>query len=113
MVANLSESRPTMLNVAVDGVVFENAYQIGIWRYFYEVMNRLNGRVRYDLWLRRNPVQACPVGISLRRDSARKPFPLPTVKLNPDVKDIFAFRYEDFTVENYEAHPHIKAKVAV
>jgi thymidylate synthase len=35
------------------------------------------------------------------------------MRINPDVKDIFAFRYEDFKLENYQAHPHIKAEVAV
>ena len=44
---------------------------------------------------------------------SRKPFPLPTMKINPEVKDIFAFQYEDFTLENYECHPGIKAPVAV
>ena len=44
---------------------------------------------------------------------SRKPFPLPTLKINPLVKDIFNFRYEDFTLENYECHPAIKAPVAV
>jgi thymidylate synthase len=44
---------------------------------------------------------------------SRKPFPLPTMKINPAVKDIFAFQYEDFTLENYECHPGIKAPVAV
>jgi thymidylate synthase len=44
---------------------------------------------------------------------SRKPFPLPTMKINPAVKDIFAFKYEDFTLENYECHPGIKAPVAV
>jgi thymidylate synthase len=44
---------------------------------------------------------------------ARKPFPLPTMKINPDVKDIFSFKFEDFTLENYESHPGIKAPVAV
>lgn len=39
--------------------------------------------------------------------------PLPTMRINPDVKDIFSFRYEDFTLENYDPHPHIKAEVAV
>ena len=39
--------------------------------------------------------------------------PLPTMKINPDVKDIFAFRYEDFVLEGYDPHPHIKAEVAV
>lgn len=43
----------------------------------------------------------------------RKPHPLPQMRLNPEVKDIFGFRFEDFTLENYEAHPHIKAPVAV
>jgi thymidylate synthase len=38
---------------------------------------------------------------------------LPSMKLNPAVNDIFAFRYEDFTLENYDPHPHIKAAVAV
>jgi thymidylate synthase len=44
---------------------------------------------------------------------SRKPFPLPIMKINPAVKDIFAFQYEDFTLENYECHPGIKAPVAV
>ena len=39
--------------------------------------------------------------------------PLPTLKINPEVNDIFAFRFEDFTLENYDPHPHIKAAVAV
>jgi len=39
--------------------------------------------------------------------------PLPTMKINPQVKDIFAFRYEDFALEGYDPHPHIRAEVAV
>ncbi|RZL54773.1 MAG: thymidylate synthase, partial [Pedobacter sp.] len=38
---------------------------------------------------------------------------LPTMKINPDVKDIFDFKFEDFTLENYDPHPHIKGIVAV
>jgi thymidylate synthase len=38
---------------------------------------------------------------------------LPTMQINPEVKDLFAFRYEDFTLMNYDPHPHIKAAVAV
>ena len=44
---------------------------------------------------------------------SRTPFPLPTMKLNPAVKNIFDFRFEDFTLENYQSHPAIKAPVAV
>ncbi len=44
---------------------------------------------------------------------SRETFPLPTMKLNPEVKDIFGFRFEDFTLENYQSHPGIKAPVAV
>ncbi|MFT5123236.1 MAG: thymidylate synthase [Kiritimatiellia bacterium] len=44
---------------------------------------------------------------------AREPFPLPTMQLNPDVKDIFGFTIDDFELLNYQAHPHIKAPVAV
>jgi len=44
---------------------------------------------------------------------SRNPFPLPTMKLNPEVKDIFNFNSEDFTLENYQCHPAIKAPVAV
>jgi thymidylate synthase len=43
----------------------------------------------------------------------RKPFPLPEMKLNPSVKDIFSFRYEDFSLENYQAHPGIKGEISV
>jgi thymidylate synthase len=43
----------------------------------------------------------------------RAPRPLPTMTLNPTVKDLFAFRYEDFKLEGYNPHPHIKAEVAV
>ena len=44
---------------------------------------------------------------------SRAPKALPTMRINPDVKDIFAFRFEDFTLDNYDPHPHIKAMVAV
>jgi len=44
---------------------------------------------------------------------SRDPKPLPTMKINPEVKDIFDFKFEDFELENYEAHPHIKGIVAV
>ncbi|WP_179413579.1 thymidylate synthase [Mucilaginibacter sp. E4BP6] len=44
---------------------------------------------------------------------SREPRPLPTMKINPDVKDIFSFKYEDFSLENYDPHPHIKGSVAV
>ena len=44
---------------------------------------------------------------------ARKPFPLPTMRINPKVKSIFDFTFEDFTLENYQFHPPIKAPVAV
>ena len=44
---------------------------------------------------------------------SREPLPLPVMRLNPAVTDLFAFRYEDFTLENYQSHPAIKAPVAV
>lgn len=44
---------------------------------------------------------------------SRKPYPLPAMKLNPVVKNIFDFTYEDFSLENYQSHPAIKAEVAV
>ncbi len=43
----------------------------------------------------------------------REPFPLPVMKINPDVKSIFDFKFEDFELVNYQAHPHIKGKVAI
>ncbi|WP_118949634.1 thymidylate synthase [Taibaiella helva] len=48
-----------------------------------------------------------------RLQLTRTPFALPQMKLNPEVRDLFAFTYEDFTLEHYESHPHIKAPVAV
>lgn len=48
-----------------------------------------------------------------RMQLARSPRPLPTLRINAAVKDIFALRYEDFALEGYDPHPHIKAAVAV
>ncbi|WP_323002631.1 thymidylate synthase [Denitromonas sp.] len=48
-----------------------------------------------------------------RLQLSRTPRPLPTLKINPAVNDLFAFRFEDFTLEGYEPHPHIAAPVAV
>lgn len=39
--------------------------------------------------------------------------PLPTMKINPEVKDLFSFEFEDFELQNYDPHPHIKAEVSV
>ena len=44
---------------------------------------------------------------------SRDPRPLPQMRINPEIKSIFDFQYEDFTLENYDPHPHIKADVAV
>ena len=44
---------------------------------------------------------------------SREPRPLPQMRLNPDVKNIFDFKYEDFELLNYDPHPHIKGIVAV
>ncbi len=44
---------------------------------------------------------------------SRKPYPLPVMKINPGIKSIFDFKFEDFELVGYEAHPHIKATVAV
>jgi len=48
-----------------------------------------------------------------RLQLTREPRPLPKLRLNPQVKDLFAFRYEDIVLEGYDPHPHIKAEVAV
>jgi thymidylate synthase len=44
---------------------------------------------------------------------SRTPYPMPHMKINPSVKDIFSFRFEDFELENYQFYPHIKADVAI
>jgi thymidylate synthase len=49
----------------------------------------------------------------VREQLQRTPYPLPQMQLNPEVKDLLDFKYEDFTLLNYQAHPHIKGVVAV
>ena len=48
-----------------------------------------------------------------RLQLSREPYALPQMKINPDVDDIFGFRFEDFELLNYQSHPHIKAPIAV
>lgn len=60
-----------------------------------------------DVHLYSNHVEQAKLQLS------RTPFALPVMKINPGVKDLFDFKFEDFTLENYEAHPHIKGLVAV
>ena len=48
-----------------------------------------------------------------RLQLTREPRALPTMRINPDIRDIDAFTFEDFTLENYDPHPHIKAEVSV
>lgn len=60
-----------------------------------------------DVHLYSNHVEQAKLQLS------RTPYTLPTIKLNAEVKDLFAFQFEDFILENYECHPHIKAVVAV
>jgi len=48
-----------------------------------------------------------------RAQLQREPGPLPRLKLNPEIHDIFAFRFEDIVIDDYDAQPHIKAPVAV
>lgn len=49
----------------------------------------------------------------VNRQLSREPRPLPVMKLNPEIRDIFSFNFEDFTLENYDPHPGIKAPVAI
>jgi thymidylate synthase len=60
-----------------------------------------------DVHLYNNHIEQAKLQLS------REPFPLPTMKINPSVKNIFDFTFEDFTLENYQHHPHIKGEVAV
>lgn len=49
----------------------------------------------------------------VREQLSREPRPFPVMKINPEVKDLFSFTYEDFTLEGYEPHGAIKAPIAV
>ncbi|MBO4307964.1 MAG: thymidylate synthase [Bacteroidales bacterium] len=60
-----------------------------------------------DAHIYNNHMEQCKLQLT------REPRPLPTMHMNPDVKNIFDFRFEDFTLENYNPHPHIKGEVAV
>ncbi len=54
-----------------------------------------------------NHIDQCKLQLS------RKPYPLPTMKINPEVKDIFGFNFDDFELVNYQSHPHIKGEISV
>jgi len=54
-----------------------------------------------------NHIDQCKLQIS------REPYPFPEMKINPAVKNVFDFRFEDFTLENYQYHPHIKGDISV
>ena len=60
-----------------------------------------------DVHLYSNHVEQAKLQLS------REPRPLPTMKIDPSVKDLFLFKYENFVLENYDPHPHIKAAVSV
>lgn len=60
-----------------------------------------------DVHLYRNHLEQAQLQLT------REPRPLPQMKINPEVKDIFAFTIDDFQLENYDPHPHIKAQVSV
>ena len=60
-----------------------------------------------DAHLYQNHVQQARLQLS------REPRPLPTMTINPQVRTIFDFQYDDFRLENYDPHPHIRAPVAV
>ena len=49
----------------------------------------------------------------VEKQLSREPYPLPTMRITPEITDIFAFKYEDFTLENYQSHRRIKAPIAV
>lgn len=49
----------------------------------------------------------------VRLQLSREPYPLPKMSINPAITDIFSFQYEDFKLENYQAHPHIKGDIAI
>jgi thymidylate synthase len=60
-----------------------------------------------DVHLYSNHVEQAKLQLS------RRPYPLPVMQLNPEIRDIFGFQYEDFTLGNYQFHPAIKASVAI
>jgi thymidylate synthase len=60
-----------------------------------------------DVHLYNNHIEQAKLQLS------RTPFAIPQIKINPEVNDLFSFKFEDFTLENYQSHPHIKAPVAV
>lgn len=60
-----------------------------------------------DLHIYKNHIEQVKLQLS------REPYPLPLMKINPHVKSIFDFKYDDFELVNYQAHPHIKGDVAV
>jgi thymidylate synthase len=92
------------------GVPFNIASYAMLTMMFAQVCNLQMGEFIHtfgDLHLYLNHIEQAKLQLT------RNPFPLPTLKINPAIKTITGFRYEDFDLINYVAHPHIKAEVAV
>ena len=92
------------------GVPFNIASYALLTMMFAQVCNLESGDFVHtfgDLHLYRNHIDQA------RLQLTRQPYPLPEMKINPAVKSIFDFQYEDFELVNYQAHPHIKAEVSI
>ena len=82
-------------------------FNIASYALLLQMMAQVTGLKAGDAHLYLNHIEQAKLQLT------REPYALPKMKINPDVKDIFSFKFEDFSLEDYTAHPHIKAEVSV
>ena len=104
-----------MGGIATDGFRFKRSRAVVDGRFNVGVRCGDHPHVDGDVLAAADPAQGAGLehAEQAHLQLTREPYPSPAMRINPEVKSVFDFRYEDFRLEHYDPHPHIPAPVAV